>query len=175
MNTKTDDWGPGCEGPFPGSLRVEKMVSAFLRCAAEFSESVLVVAVSNPQGGEGTTHFTIRNQGNPHASDSLSRMWVEGGLSQGGWFVTPGGIMARVTDDGEEPLAWDDGVERKLEGLSDALAIEISPMMSGVLVLASADAGPHGSTKVFTKAYGNSMACGGALNYWLRNKELADG
>ena len=175
MNTKLDDFGPNCEGPFPGSARVERMVNAYLKCAAEFSESTLCVVVFHPRGENGITHFTVRNNGNPHSSDLLARMWVEGGVEQGGWYVTPGGILAMSGEDGEALVEWDDGVRAALESLSDALADEILPFACGMLVLAAGDGGINGSTKVLVKAYGNSLACGGAVSYWLRERGVLDG
>ena len=154
--------------PPSGTAYVEHVVDRFLELASEHFDSALVLIVGHPEGHSDTTRFAARAAGNPYDSQALRDAWLDGNVPNGRWLSLPSG--AATLDDGGG-YGWTDGSGRELELMSNAMAEELSDWSEGILVLATCGEGPEGTTKTWAMAYGNSLACAGALATWIRSTD----
>ena len=172
MTVALDEGGRRPAGPPSMSVAIAN----FMTGAAEYCDSAVVVAATHPTGRGSVARSEIKTSGNGYASEVAAAKWLAGELPDGAWFATNAGLVAvgSVDPDFEDPsapLPWDDAVSRRLEAWADGLAMAADGLYSGLLVVATAGAGPFGSTKTVSRAYGNSFACAGVLDAWFERMD----
>lgn len=166
----------GGKEPFPGSSEANRALDAFCSDASEFCDSLAVVVVSSATPEEGQTHSTVRLRGNANAAHAALSAWHSGAVMDGSWYVGPQGTMSigEVFPDSPDagfPLPWADSIRDELYKATAVLEYRLDGAQAGVLVVATCGEGPGGTTKVFSRAFGNSMACLGAVDTWLSREE----